>query len=72
MLRQCRRERFWTLFKEEIGTRLWPDRATAQAEVFAFVETLYNRRRLRKQPHFGYLTPHETRQRFRNGQALAA
>ncbi|MFK4268768.1 IS3 family transposase [Streptomyces milbemycinicus] len=65
-------ESFWAVLKEEIGTRIWPDRATARAEVFAFVETFYNRRRLRKHPHFGYLTPHETRQRFRNDQALAA
>ncbi|SHM73120.1 hypothetical protein SAMN05216499_113200, partial [Actinacidiphila paucisporea] len=25
--------------------------------------TFYNRRRLRKHPNWGYLTPHETRQR---------
>ncbi|MFD8386728.1 DDE-type integrase/transposase/recombinase [Streptomyces sp. NPDC059679] len=62
---------FWAVLTEEIGTRLWPDRATARAEVFTFVETFYNRRRLRKHPHFGYLTPHETRQRLPNDQALA-
>ncbi|MFE2442697.1 IS3 family transposase [Streptomyces sp. NPDC021218] len=65
-------ESFWAVLKEEIGTRLWPDRATARAEVFAFIETFYNRRRLRKHPVFGYLTPHETRQRFRNSHTLAA
>jgi putative transposase len=65
-------ESFWAVLKEEIGTRIWPDRATARAEVFAFIETFYNRRRLRKHPVFGYLTPHETRQRFRNDQTLAA
>lgn len=48
-----------------------PDRATARAEVFAFIETFYNRRRLRKHPLFGHLTPHETRQRFRNDRTLA-
>ncbi|SHN22423.1 hypothetical protein SAMN05216499_15517, partial [Actinacidiphila paucisporea] len=32
-------------------------------EVFSFIETFYNRRRLRKHPNWGYLTPHETRQR---------
>lgn len=47
----------------EIGTRTWPDRATARTEVFSFIETFYNRRRLRKHPSWGYLTPHETRQR---------
>ncbi|WP_167543214.1 integrase core domain-containing protein [Streptomyces violaceusniger] len=65
-------ESFWAVLKEEIGIRLWPDRATARAEAFAFIETFYNRRRLRKHPLFGYLTPHETRQRFRNDHVLAA
>ncbi|WP_326576491.1 hypothetical protein [Actinacidiphila glaucinigra] len=51
------------MLKEEIGTRTWPDRATARAEVFSFIETFYNRRRLRKHRTFGYLTPAETRQR---------
>ncbi|WP_364710464.1 hypothetical protein [Streptomyces ossamyceticus] len=32
-------ESFWALLKEEIGTRTWPDRATARAEVFTFIET---------------------------------
>ncbi|MGC0372681.1 transposase InsO family protein [Streptomyces sp. SAI-229] len=35
------------LLKEEIGTRIRPDRATARAEFFNFIETFYNRR-LRK------------------------
>ncbi|MEU5647693.1 IS3 family transposase [Streptomyces milbemycinicus] len=65
-------ESFWAVLKEEIGTRIWPDRATARAEAFAFIETFYNRHRLRKHPLFGYLTPHETLQRFRNDQVLAA
>ncbi|MFJ3365644.1 integrase core domain-containing protein [Streptomyces anthocyanicus] len=55
-------ESFWALLKEEIGTRTWPDRATARAEVFSFIETFYNRRRLRKHKTSGYLTPAETRQ----------
>ncbi|GAA5210815.1 IS3 family transposase [Streptomyces thinghirensis] len=63
-------ESFWALLKEEIGTRTWPDRATARAEVFNFIETFYNRRRLRKHETFGYLTPAETRQRHQH--ALAA
>ncbi|WP_327669563.1 MULTISPECIES: hypothetical protein [unclassified Streptomyces] len=29
-------------------------------------------RRLRKHVHWGYLTPHETRLRYQQGQALAA
>ncbi|CAM5273434.1 IS3 family transposase [Streptomyces atroolivaceus] len=60
---------FWALLKEEIGTRLWPDRATARAEVFDFIETFYNRRRLRKHKAFGYLTPAETRQRHQHDLA---
>ncbi|MEV5761699.1 integrase core domain-containing protein [Streptomyces tendae] len=64
-------ESFWALLKEEIGTRTWPDRATARADVFTFIETFYNRRRrLRKHKIFGYLTPAETRQRHQH--ALAA
>ena len=59
-------ESFWALLKEEIGTLLWPDRATARAEVFDFIETFYNRRRLRKHKVFGYLTPAETRQRHQH------
>ncbi|MGW0366845.1 IS3 family transposase [Streptomyces sp. NPDC002990] len=59
-------ESFWALLKEEIATRLWPDRATARAEVFDFIETFYNRRRLRKHKIFGYLTPAETRQRHQH------
>ncbi|MFD8649865.1 IS3 family transposase [Streptomyces mirabilis] len=59
-------ESFWALLKEEIGTRIWPDRATARAEVFNFIETFYNRRRLRKHKVFGYLTPAETRQRHQH------
>ncbi|WP_081236662.1 IS3 family transposase [Streptomyces viridosporus] len=59
-------ESFWALLKEEIGTRTWADRATTRAEVFAFIEAFYNRRRLRKHKVFGYLTPAETRQRHQH------
>ncbi|MFD3739560.1 integrase core domain-containing protein [Streptomyces microflavus] len=59
-------ESFWALLKEEIGTRTWTDRATARAEVSNFIETFYNRRRLRKHKIFGYLTPAETRQRHQH------
>ncbi|MFJ9909187.1 IS3 family transposase, partial [Streptomyces sp. NPDC101152] len=62
-------ESFWALLKEEIGTRVWPDRAAARAEVFDFIETFYNRRRLRKHKVFGYLTPAETRQRQQHSLA---
>ncbi|MZE52935.1 IS3 family transposase, partial [Streptomyces sp. SID5770] len=48
----------------------WPDRATARADVFNFIETFHNRRRPREHKTFGYLTPVETRQRHQH--ALAA
>ncbi|MDX2565207.1 IS3 family transposase [Streptomyces sp. TX20-6-3] len=65
-------ESFFAVLKEEIGTRSWPDRATARAEIFAFIETFYNRRRLRRHPQWGYLTPLETRQRHEQDHTLAA
>ncbi|GAB3169440.1 IS3 family transposase [Streptomyces incanus] len=65
-------ESFFTLLKEEIGTRRRPDRAGARADIFAFVETFYNRQRLRRHPRWGYLTPLETRQRLERGHALVA
>ncbi|WP_331755639.1 hypothetical protein [Streptomyces sp. NBC_01643] len=33
----------------------------AQVDVFRFIETEYNRIRLRKHPVYGYVTPSETR-----------
>lgn len=65
-------ESFFAVLKEEIGTRFWPDRATARAEIFTFIETFYNRRRLRKHPQWGYVTPLEARQRHEQGHTLAA
>ncbi|MCY0931867.1 IS3 family transposase [Streptomyces sp. H27-H1] len=65
-------ESFFAVLKEEIGTRFWPDRATARAEIFTLIEAFYNRRRLRKHINWGYLTPHETRLRYQQEQALAA
>ncbi|WP_416069852.1 integrase core domain-containing protein [Streptomyces sp. AK02-01A] len=59
-------ESFWALLKEEIGTRICPDRATARAEVFNIIETFSNRRRPRKHKVFGYLTPAETTQRHQH------
>jgi transposase InsO family protein len=65
-------ESFFALLKEEIGTRCWPDRSSARADIFAFVETFYNRQRLRRHPRWGYLTPLETRQRLEQEHALVA
>ncbi|WP_240653760.1 IS3 family transposase [Streptomyces sp. AcE210] len=57
-------ESFFALLKKEIGTRRWPDRSSVRADIFAFVETFYNRQHLRRHPRWGYLTPLETRQRL--------
>jgi putative transposase len=65
-------ESFFALLKEEIGTRRWPDRTSARADIFAFVETFYNRQRLRRHPLWGYLTPLETRQRLEQQHTLVA
>ncbi|MEU3047074.1 IS3 family transposase [Streptomyces sp. NPDC006984] len=65
-------ESFFALLKAEIGARRWPDRTAARAEIFAFIETFYNRRRLRKHPAWGYLIPLEIRQRHEQQHALAA
>ncbi|MCP3771583.1 MULTISPECIES: IS3 family transposase [unclassified Streptomyces] len=65
-------ESFFALLKAEIGTRRWPDRTTARAEIFTFIEAFYNRKRLRRHPVWGYLTPLETRQRHEQVHALAA
>ncbi|MFF4582589.1 IS3 family transposase [Streptomyces sp. NPDC001373] len=44
-------ESFWAVLKEEIGTRFWLSRTAARAAIFDFIETFYNRRRLRKHIH---------------------
>ncbi|WP_052488842.1 hypothetical protein [Streptomyces sp. 150FB] len=63
---------FWVALKEEIGTRFWPDRATARVEIFTFIETYYKRHKLRKHINWDYLAPHETRLRYQQDQTLAA
>lgn len=65
-------ESHWAVIKTEIGTRFWPDRASARADLFEFIEVFYNRQRLRRYPDWGYLTPLEARQRYRQGQTLVA
>lgn len=65
-------ESFFAVLKEEIGVRVWPDRATARAAIFTYIETFYNRRRLRRHSLWGYLTPLEIRQRHQQGHSLAA
>ncbi|WP_267717239.1 IS3 family transposase [Streptomyces sp. CoH17] len=65
-------ESFFALLRAEIGPRHWPDRTTARAEIFTFIETFDNRRRLRKHPVWSCLTPLEIRQRHEQEHALAA
>lgn len=65
-------ESHWAVIKTEIGTRLWPDRASARADLFEFIEVFYNRQRLRRYPDWGYLTPLEARQHYRQRQTQAA
>ncbi|MFE3144419.1 hypothetical protein [Streptomyces scopuliridis] len=68
-------ESLLAILKEEIGTRIWDDRASTRADIFTFIETYYNRRRLPRHPRWGYLTPHETRQhhhRTKPAHALTA
>jgi Integrase core domain len=65
-------ESLWAVLKEELGTRTWPSRASARTEVFEFIEAFYNRRRLRRHPELGYLTPIETRKRLQQQHTLAA
>ncbi|MFI8282442.1 hypothetical protein ACIF84_05105 [Streptomyces albidoflavus] len=65
-------ESLFAVLREEIGIRIWPDRATARAVIFTYIETFYNRRRLRKHPLRGYLTSLEIRLRHQPGHSLAA
>ncbi|MGW4022701.1 transposase [Streptomyces sp. NPDC005009] len=66
-------ENLWMVIKTEcIRGRTFTTRAEANLALFEYIETFYNRRRLRKHPHWGYLTPLEIRQRHEQGHALAA
>jgi len=65
-------ESHWAVIKTEIGTRNWPDRTSARTDLFEFIEVFYNRRRIRRYPAWGYLTPLEARQRFHQGITLVA
>ncbi|MEU9640332.1 hypothetical protein ACGFZZ_39980, partial [Streptomyces tendae] len=59
-------ESFWALLKEEIGTRVRPDRATAAPTSSISSRRSTTAERLRRHKVFGYLTPAETRQRHRH------
>ncbi|GAA4986334.1 IS3 family transposase [Actinopolymorpha pittospori] len=65
-------ESFFALLKAEIGTEVWLSKEAARADVFTFIEVNYNRRRLRKDPELGYVTPLEARLRYSPHTTLAA
>lgn len=65
-------ESHWALIKTEIGAREWPDHASARVALFEYIEVFYHRQRLRKYPTWGYLTPLEARERYRQALNLAA
>ena len=65
-------ESHWAVIKNEIGTKLWPNRASARADLFDYIEVFYNRQRLRRFPEWGYLTPLEARERYHQAHALVA
>ena len=48
---------FHTLKTELIGNRVFRTRAEARREIFAYIETWYNRKRLHSA--LGYMTPEE-------------
>ncbi|UGY91010.1 hypothetical protein [Streptomyces gobiensis] len=72
LLRQRRRRELLRATQRGDRHPRWPSPATARTEIFTFIETFYNRKRLWKHPAWGYLTPLEIRQRHEQGQALAA
>ncbi|GAB3120944.1 hypothetical protein GCM10027160_37700 [Streptomyces calidiresistens] len=51
-------ESFFSTLKNELGdTRTWPSRAAARTEIFEWIESWYNLRRLHSR--LGYRTPAE-------------
>lgn len=58
---------FATLKHELVYTRSWPDRATLRAELFDYIETFYNRKRIHST--LGYLSPAQLENDFQATQA---
>lgn len=65
-------ESWFAVLKAEIGTIAWETREAARADVFQYIEVEYNRRRLRRHPDHGYVTPLETRTLLRQNLTPAA
>jgi putative transposase len=63
-------ESFFAVLKSEIGVREWATRALARSQVFRWIATYYNRKRLHSS--IDYLTPAQARVRYGQPVALAA
>ena len=50
-------ESFWATLKREVGRAWWPSRVQARADIFVYIETWTNTRRLHSS--IGYRTPNE-------------
>ncbi|MGY0071654.1 IS3 family transposase [Streptomyces sp. QTS137] len=65
-------ESWFALPEAEIGTTVRETREATRADVFRYIETEYNRSRLRRHPEYGYVTPLETRTLLRQNLVPAA
>jgi putative transposase len=62
-------ESFVSTLKSEIGVSRYPDRQTARASIFEFIESFYNR--VRRHSSLGYLSPSEYEQATMEETAVA-
>ena len=62
-------ESFISTLKSEIGASRYPDRQTARASIFEFIELFYNR--VRRHSSLGYLSPAEYEQAIVEEAAVA-
>jgi putative transposase len=62
-------ESFVSTLKSEIGVSRYPDRQTARASIFEFIESFYNR--VRRHSSLGYLSPSEYEQAILKEVAVA-
>jgi putative transposase len=63
-------ESFVSTLKSEIGVGRYPDRQTARASIFEFIELFYNR--VRRHSSLGYLSPAEYEQAILKEEAAVA
>ena len=62
-------ESFVSTLKSEIGVSRYPERQTARASIFEFIESYYNR--VRRHSSLGYLSPTEYEQATMEEAAVA-